>query len=220
MATVTRLLRVAAPMGAVTMLISLNANIPRYFVEHARGASELGIFAALAYLTMAGSTMINALGQSAVPRLSAMHATGDLSGFQGLLCRMVGLGALLGIGGVGAFALFGRPLLTLMYRPEFGAQRSLVIWVMAAGAVAFVASPFGYAMTSARHFVVQLPLFIGVTVMTTLAGAVLIPAYGLMGGAWTLLVSGTTQLVGSAGVVAWIVRRPRVPEMEVAEVAG
>jgi O-antigen/teichoic acid export membrane protein len=129
-ATVKRLIRVAVPMGAVTMLISLSANIPRYFMERARGASELGIFAALAYLTMAGSTLINALGQSAVPRLSAMHAAGDLGEFRKLLRRLLGIGALVGAGGVAVFALFGKPVLTLLYRPEFAAHGSLALWVM------------------------------------------------------------------------------------------
>src|SRR5262249_16323052 len=40
------LTKLAAPVGIVMGLVSLNANLPRYAVEHYRGTSELGIFAA------------------------------------------------------------------------------------------------------------------------------------------------------------------------------
>src|SRR5208282_5174062 len=46
--SLARLAWLALPLGIVMMLISLNSNIPRYFIEHYRGERELGIFAALA----------------------------------------------------------------------------------------------------------------------------------------------------------------------------
>src|SRR5215203_2877989 len=54
----------ALPLGLVMALISLNMNIPRYFVEGYLGEHELGIFAAIAYIMVAGQTAVTALGQS------------------------------------------------------------------------------------------------------------------------------------------------------------
>ena len=46
--TLIQLIQLTLPMGLVMMLISLNTNIPRYFIEHYLGERELGIFAAIA----------------------------------------------------------------------------------------------------------------------------------------------------------------------------
>ena len=101
-----RLAWLALPLGIVMMLISLNANIPRYFIEHYWGERELGIFAALAYLMVAGNTVVGALGQSASPRLARYYAEGNGRAFRRLLVKLVGLGA--GMGLVGLLVALGR----------------------------------------------------------------------------------------------------------------
>src|SRR4029077_14292592 len=59
----------ALPLGITMMLISLHANAPRFIVEKYVGAAGLGIFAAIAYLPLAGVMVINAIGSAASPRL-------------------------------------------------------------------------------------------------------------------------------------------------------
>ena len=60
-----KLVLLALPLGFVTMLLSLNGNLPRYLLEHYGGPAQLGMFASMAYLLVALSTVVNALGQSA-----------------------------------------------------------------------------------------------------------------------------------------------------------
>src|SRR5207302_1077340 len=43
-----RVVMTGLPLGIVLLLVSLNFNIPRYFLQASRGERELGIFAALA----------------------------------------------------------------------------------------------------------------------------------------------------------------------------
>ena len=62
--------RTALPLGVVLMLVSLTSNVPRYAIERSLGATDLGIFAAVAAFLTVGSTIVNALGQSATPRLA------------------------------------------------------------------------------------------------------------------------------------------------------
>src|SRR5206468_11167275 len=59
-----RLLRMALPLGIISMLSSLNSSVPRYFVEAHSGSAELGIFSAIASLISAGSLVVSAFGQS------------------------------------------------------------------------------------------------------------------------------------------------------------
>lgn len=67
------LVHLSLPLGMVMLLLSLNANIPRYFVEHYLGEAALGYFSAMAYVVVAGSTVMGALGQSATPRLARYY---------------------------------------------------------------------------------------------------------------------------------------------------
>jgi len=56
--------KLAVPLGVCTLLLSLNVNIPRYFIEHFGGVRQLGYFAATSYIMVVGSTIASALGQS------------------------------------------------------------------------------------------------------------------------------------------------------------
>jgi O-antigen/teichoic acid export membrane protein len=200
LSTLAKLTWLALPLGLVMMLISLNANIPRYFIERYLGEHELGIFAALAYLQMAGTTVVGALGQSASPRLAKYYAAGNGPAFRALLLKMAGIGVLLGGVGVLVALVAGRDLLTLLYRPEY-AEYELLVWLMVAAGISYVASFLGYGMTAARYFGVQMPLFAVVTATTILAGLWLIPADGLRGAAMALMIAAVVQAGGSLAVI-------------------
>ena len=204
-----RLAWLALPLGLVMMLISLNANIPRYFIEHYLGERELGIFVAMAYLIVAGSMVVGALGQSATPRLAKYYAAGNAAGFRNLVMKMVGIGVLLGAVGVLIAAVASRELLTLLYTPEYAQESGVFFWLMVAGGIAYVSSFLGYTMTAARYFKVQLPLFTLVAGTTTAACLWLVPQWGLVGAAWALIMAAVVQAAGSAAVVLCALHRIR-----------
>lgn len=189
------------PLGLVMMLISLNTNVPRYFIERYLGERELGIFAAIAYLMTAGGMVVSALGESACPRLSKYYATQDAAAFRTLLLKLVGIGALLGLGSVGVAAIAGKEILTLLYRPEYAQYADLFVWLMMAAGIGYVASLLGYSITAARYFRVQLPLFMVVTGISTFACLELLPRFGLNGAAIALIISAIVQIVITLGVI-------------------
>lgn len=204
---------VSAPLGVVMTLISLNVNIPRYLLEHKLGPSELGIFASLAYLLVAISLVINALGQAASSRLSRMFAEGDLSRFRAILFRMVGFGVFVLLAGVPAARFFGRPVLTLIYRPEYGNHVDLFVIMVIAAGVSAIASFMGYGNTAARNFRLQVPVISISTAATILFSFLLIPRFGSLGAAFALLIGACVQLAGSATVLRWQLKQ-RSKQME------
>ncbi|MGA8622093.1 MAG: oligosaccharide flippase family protein, partial [Candidatus Sulfotelmatobacter sp.] len=113
------LLSISWPLGVVMTLASLNTNIPRYILEHKLGTAELGVFASLAYLLTAISLIVIALGQSVCTRMARLFAECDIVRFKALLGKLILFAV--GLGTVAlVIALFaGRPLLTLVYRPEY-----------------------------------------------------------------------------------------------------
>src|SRR5690625_2160950 len=60
----------AAPLGVVSILNSINTNIPRYFLEYYVGIEELGYFSAIAYILVAGNLLIRPLSLVAAPKLA------------------------------------------------------------------------------------------------------------------------------------------------------
>ncbi|MHB8765320.1 MAG: lipopolysaccharide biosynthesis protein [Deferrisomatales bacterium] len=211
-ATAWRLTKLALPLGAVMGLLSLNTNLPRYFIQAHLGPADLGVFAALAYLMVAGNLVVGALGQSASPRLAQCYARGDARAYTGLLGRLTGLGAALGIAGLILVAVAGRPLLTLLYTPEYADHVGVLLWLTAAAAaVSFAASFLGYGMTAARRFRAQVPLFCAVSAVTAAAAAGLVPRFGLTGAAWAVLAGALVQFAGSAWINARAVADLRAP---------
>ena len=202
-----RLTRLSLPLGVAAMLISLSVMIPRYFVEHYRGEQELGALVAMTYLTVIGSTVVNAVGQSASPRLARYYAAGDYASVRRALVGLVGLGLGLGGAGVVIAAMWGREILTAVYRPEYAEHVGAFTLIMAATAIGYVASFLGHAMTSARLFRVQMPLFAGVAATALIACATLVPAHGLVGAAHATLVTAAANLFGVAALNAYALGR-------------
>jgi O-antigen/teichoic acid export membrane protein len=205
-ATLSRLSRLALPLGMVMGMGSLMANAPRYVLEAAWGTAELGIFASLAYLVTAVSFIVNALGQSATARLGRMFATGDLASFNRLLWRFTAFGAVLGILGVAGALLLGRPLLSLLYEPQYGNYPRLLAVMLATAGVSAIGSFLGYGMTAARCFRAQVPIVGISTGIAVGASLLLVPGYGLYGAAVAWLAAASAQAGLSSGFLHFRLR--------------
>ena len=127
---------------------------------------------------------------------------------------------MLATGMVGGMIVWGRPILNLVYGPEYAARIDVAVWMVAAAGISYLASALGYAMTAARSFRPQLPLFAAVTLVTAVASAFWIPRYGLAGAAAVQLVSAGAQLLGSVYLVAAVLRQPRATELRRAEMVA
>lgn len=205
-----RLMLLAAagvPLGVIVMLVSLNLNIPRYFVEQRIGMREQGIFSSLLNLMAAGSVAVGALGQCATPRLARYFATGDMPAFRRLLWMLVGLSIALGVAGLMIAALFGHQVLLLVYRPEYAAQQDVFVWLMAASGTLYLGSTMGVAVTAVRCFTPQLPLFALAAGVTALACFVLVPQMGTRGAAAAIFISSIVQSAGGAFLLRRVCRR-------------
>jgi O-antigen/teichoic acid export membrane protein len=200
------------PLGVTTMLISLNTNLPRYFLESHSGAYELGIFAALAYLFVAGSTVVSALAQSASPRLAKYYASRDVYPFRRLLVRLVAIGLLLGSAAVLVALVAGRQILTILYEAEYARYVEVLLWLTLAYALSYAASFLGVGMTAARYFRVQPVVFGLLTAVTLLLSFLLIPQYGLYGAAWATIATNAFQFLAAFAVIAHAIRRLRVSQ--------
>ena len=181
-----QLARLGLPLGVTVMLGSLNTNIPRYFVASQIGQQGLGALAAMAYFVIAGDLVVNAIGQSASSRLATSFASGATAAFRRLLGYMLLVSAVLGAAGVLAALVLGPSILRFLYGAEFVQKADIFAWVMTAGAIGYLASPLGYALTAMRWFRLQPVVLATVVAVNALGCYLLVSRYGLGGavGAW------------------------------------
>lgn len=205
------LLGVSLPLGIVTALAVLNVNIPRYVVQHDLGPAQLGIFVSVAYVLIATvNVIVNAMGQSGSARLAQMFAAGDLGGFNRVLRKLVLIGAAITLLGTPLALACGRPLLALIYRPEYELYASLLAMMAAVAGVSAVALILGFGVTATRRFRSQLPA-LGVATLAGFAAAVwLVPKYGLFGAAFALLASSVVLILGNGAILAMAERKVRL----------
>ena len=192
----------ALPLGLVQMLISLNTNIPRFFIQAVSGEHELGIYSAIAYVTVAGSTFVVAVGQAVSPRLARLYARGDRAGFVRFLQQLTALFALCGALAVALVMVAGRPLLTLLYTPEYASSVTPLLILTLGFGVSAIISVFGFGITAARRFRAQVPLVALAVLVAMIASAILVPRLGVTGAAWALLAS----LIAWAIASGWVLR--------------
>lgn len=200
-----RLLVLSFPLGLVTGLISLTSNIPRYFLERSHGARELGLFAAVAYIAVAGGTIVNAIGQAISPRLSKYYAGGHRAQFGRLVIGALVAAALVGGAGIAVASLAGAPLLAVLYRSEYSAGSEVLVWMMGAAALSYAGSMLGYSITAARRFNVQAPLYLVAAIVTTSACVLLVPARAGIGAAQSVALAAFVTTAGALLILrnAW-----------------
>ena len=198
-----RILWLALPLGIVAMLVSLNGTMPRYFIQWKLGTRELGIYSALAFLMSAGNLLVTALAQAVFVPLARYYAEGRRRAFTFLLLKLMGIGTVLGAGGILVAWIAGPKLLVLIYRPEYAAESRLLVWFMVVAWIGYLGQFMGGAMTSARLFTRQIPLFALGVLSITVGSYLLVPRMGLQGAIVASIVGLTIQLAVSAALLAY-----------------
>ncbi len=195
------LARLSLPLGVVLMLVSLQANIPRYVLEAHGGSKALGVFAALSSFLAVGSVLVNALGQSAAPGMARRFTSGQYPSFLRLVTGVSAAAIGVGVAGWLVAVLAGASILELVLGAQYRPYSRELSWLMAAGIVAGPASALGYAMTAARQMRVQVLMLLAVCFTVAAASYALVPRYGILGAAGALGAGFSVQVLGSLGVL-------------------
>jgi len=176
------ILRQALPMGIVIMLNAVSMNLPRYFVSEYQGEAALGYFAAIAYLLVAGSMIINSLGLVITPIL-ARYFDSDIEAYKALLFRSLLGSVALGGGGIFVSYLFGAELLSFLYEESYGQHEGVLLWTMIGALILYCVSILGCGLSAAKHFTGQAAVTVHSTFAILMGCYLLVPVYGMAGGA-------------------------------------
>jgi O-antigen/teichoic acid export membrane protein len=200
-----RLALLTLPAGVVALLDSVLYLIPRYTIASALGEAPLGIFAAMAYVAVAGHSAISALTSSTNANLAKRYADGNRREFCSLTLRIVGVGAVGGGAAVALAVLAGPAILATLYTAEYAVHADVFVWLMVAASLTYVHHLLWSSVTAARQLALQVPLFVIAALIVVVTSAILIPRFGLMGAAAAMCISGGVQLSGMTALFGWAV---------------
>ncbi|MCX5638239.1 MAG: oligosaccharide flippase family protein [Planctomycetota bacterium] len=198
--TLVGLAWLSMPLGIVMGLISLNTNIPKYFIQSYMGRDALGFFGAMSYIVAGFIQVMSGLGNASVPRL-AKYYVHQRGAFVKLFGKLMVIAIVLGVMVLLFSIIFGKRFLAIIYTQAYAAQHSTFVLLSAVCAINFLCFVLGYAMTAVRYFRIQVPLFAVATGASAIACMFLVPTYGLKGAALAMMCSAGIQMVGSILVV-------------------
>ena len=200
-----RLFWFALPLGISTLLISLNSNLPRYFLRSASGDHDLGIFVAIASLVLLGETVYRAASQAVTARLAILATAGDRAGFLRILRRLLELSTVLGMVGIVASLMMGRQLLSWFYTPEYSQYLSTLVWVSVAMLLSFQSS-LGPALVALRRNRAYLIVWVVAVLAHLAALAWLVPRHGIEGAGQAMVVANVVRWITMFGLLGSILR--------------
>jgi O-antigen/teichoic acid export membrane protein len=189
------LLITSIPLGIVLMLSSLNTNIPRIFIEKYLGNDQLGYYASISYIIVAGNIIITSLGQSMAPRLSKLANSNNLLAFNETLRKLVLFSFSLGLVCFIIVFFLGKNILSIIYTPEYAKHSNLLTWFTVVCTIDFTSTFFGYALTALKKFKIQPKIALVWTVTSVILSYFLIPQLGLFGSVLSLIISSLIRLI-------------------------
>ncbi|OKL37659.1 hypothetical protein BLL40_05000 [Domibacillus mangrovi] len=199
----------ALPLGLSTLIGSLNTNVPRYIIENKLGLYELGIFSGLAYLLVIGNTLLNAVSQVFMPKLSQLSKKNDYDNFESLLKKMIFSGMIMSLLMIIFFSFAGELVLTIIYSKEY-LEYTQVLMILVIGVSVLYSSVFlGTAITVLKEFKIQPYIHFTSLIFLTFASLILIENYRLVGMAWALVIGYFVTSLGYFFILKNILKRRR-----------
>ncbi|MFW6575833.1 polysaccharide biosynthesis C-terminal domain-containing protein [Acinetobacter baumannii] len=183
----------ALPLGISVMLVALQSNIPRFFLEKFFNLESVGVFSVFYYFIIVGGIVINSICQFISPKFSILFKENKMHELNKLTMQAWGMATFLGISGLIVSLTLGEFFVDILYGSHYLVWIDILNIIMFAGLFTYLSVVNGYLMTSLGLIKIQLPLFLFLTIFTLVLCWTLIPAYGLLGAAWATVASSAAQ---------------------------
>jgi O-antigen/teichoic acid export membrane protein len=191
------LVKVSFPLGILQALVSLNGNIPLFFIKGYLGTTALGYYSSIAYLAVIGETVNIAVGQSVTPRLSKYYSQMDKSIYIRTLVRTIAASTVLGVLGLIVTASCGGFILSIFYTRDYAEYWGIFMLQMVAACSNYIGGALSNSITAARKFKIQPLLYCLVMVFNAIFMIILVPSKGLEGASYAVIISSYISLAGN-----------------------
>lgn len=203
----TRLIWIAAPLGAATVLSSIAVNLPKYFIAYFLSEASLGYFAALVAPLLIVNLFVRSMSISAMSQL-ARHYISDRRAFVRCLGRCLGITCLLGLAGIIVAVFAGTHILEMIYSERFAEHAPLFAGLMATATISSLATVLAVATMAARLYHSQLLVYLVDLLVIFASCSLLIPRFELWGAVYVLAIAGLLRIAAYLWILANALRRP------------
>ena len=189
------IIKLGIPLGIVQMLISFNANFPRYALEYFSDKETLGYFSAIMYVAIIANLFMNAISQIFLPKLSFLYKENKIIEFKKYVYRyLVTISLILGVILFCAIAYFGELLLTIIYGEAYAAYNNTLLIITISIIINLIAWNFDTALMAIRYVSIQPKITLVNCLFTIVISIFLIKYFGIEGASYTLIITATIQL--------------------------
>lgn len=189
------------PLGIAVMLVSLQTNIPRYFLEQYSSIEFVGIYTIFYYFLVIGSIIINSVCQYLSPYFSEYYQTLNTKKLKAIILQAFFIALILGLIGLLVSLPLHDFIIQTIYGDSYIEYSYLLPYIMLAAVFSYLSVVSGYLLTSLKILKIQMPVFILLTFLTLLYSYVLIPPYGILGAVYTTILSTATQFLVTSAIV-------------------
>jgi O-antigen/teichoic acid export membrane protein len=189
------------PLGIAVMLISLQANIPKYFLEHYFNVELVGVYTIFYYFIIVGGIVISSVCQYLSPYFSESYRDSNLYELKRAIFNVMLIALILGVLGLAITLPLHGFIIKSIYGSNYIGYSYLLPYMMLAGLFTYFSIVSGYLLTSLNLLKIQMPIFIFLMALTFLFSYWLIPTYGLLGAVYTTMLSAFSQFLISSLIV-------------------
>lgn len=183
------------PLGIAVMLVSLQTNIPRYFLEHYSNIEFVGIYTIFCYFLVIGGIIINSVCQYLSPYFSEYYQLLNTNKLKKIIIQAFFISLILGLMGLLISLPLHKFIIQTIYGDSYVEYSYLLPYIMFAGIFSYLSVVTGYLLTSFKAFKIQIPIFVVLVFLTTIYSYLLIPEYGILGAVYTTILSTISQFL-------------------------
>ncbi|KKK33916.1 hypothetical protein WN59_09925 [Salinicoccus sediminis] len=167
-------------LSVVGLLSSLNANVPRYFIEHYHSVEDLGIYATIMYFAAIASNIVITVNQSYIAEL-ALAAREGFRKFYGEFFKMMGIYLVAIVIGNAVLILYGNDILVFVYGEAFRGHQTDMVLLGVFISLIVLEKSFEMALNVFNLYNIQVMLQAVNLIFTVALSALLIVPYGIRG---------------------------------------
>jgi O-antigen/teichoic acid export membrane protein len=203
-----RLIRIALPLGIVSLINSLNTNIPRYLLDRLSSPSDLGIYSALSYVLVAANMLITPISLLAAPKLADAYNNNRVKQFVKLNIILILFSTLVFIPIILILIIKGENVLKILYSDEYATYNYEFIIINCSMLFSFYTTFFNLSIVAARFIQIQPIINFIVTIISFLTSYFFINLYGgVLGASYSLLISRASQTMLSFFIMVYAIRK-------------
>ncbi|WP_411843782.1 hypothetical protein [Salinicoccus sp. HZC-1] len=189
-------------LSVVGLLSSLNANIPRYILEHYHSVEDLGIYATIMYFSAIALNIVITINQSLIAEFASAAAK-SLRRFYTSFLKLMALYVIVLLAGNIILILYGNDILVFVYGAQFeGYQTEMLLLGVFISLIVFEKS-LEMALNIFNLYNIQVILQMANFIFTVVLSILFIVPFGISGAFIVAIISAFIVLVAQVSTILY-----------------